>query len=49
MLIKGRVERGVKSLSHCYDAVCSLVTETANQQRGEEVRRMKIAEKAFLR
>lgn len=35
MLINDRVERGAKSPSHCYDAVCLVVTETANQQRGE--------------
>lgn len=37
MLIKDRVERGVKSLSHCYDAAPFVVTETGNQPKDEDM------------
>lgn len=41
MLINDRVKRGVKSVSHCYDAVSFVLTETANQQKGEDMKRRK--------
>lgn len=48
MLINDRVERGAKSPSQCHDAVCSVVTETANQQRGEGGEENKNCRKDFL-